>query len=69
MTRDTGYPKMISKGFAGVPNNVDAAFVWSGNGKIYFFKVSWHSSFFVAWRMLGKESRTGAAKDGKVTGT
>merc|ERR1712214_220739 len=25
-------------GFDGIPNSVDAAFVWSGNGLIYFFK-------------------------------
>ena len=27
-------------GFDGIPSFVDAAFVWSGNGKIYFFKVN-----------------------------
>ena len=36
---DDGYPKEIEKGFEGIPNNVDAAFVWTGNEKIYFFKV------------------------------
>ena len=28
----------MSAGFSGVPSNVDAAFVWPANGKIYFFK-------------------------------
>ena len=37
---DPNYPKQISKGFAGIPSNIDAAFVWSGNGKIYFTKGS-----------------------------
>lgn len=38
---DKGYPKKISKGFKGVPaSGIDAAFVWSGNDLIYFFKVS-----------------------------
>ena len=39
MTLDSDSPKLISKGFVGIPNDIDAAFVWSGNGKIYFFKV------------------------------
>ncbi len=35
---DTNYPKSISEGFAGIPSDINTAFVWSGNGKIYFFK-------------------------------
>ena len=33
-----GYPKKISDVFHNVPNNVDSAFMWSGNGRIYFTK-------------------------------
>jgi len=38
MKLDPGYPKDLSEGFPGIPYYVDTAFVWSGNGKIYFFK-------------------------------
>jgi len=31
---------MIRDGFPGAPDNMDAAFVWSGNGRIYFIKGS-----------------------------
>ena len=33
-----GLPILISEGFPGIPNDVDTAFVWSGNQKLYFFK-------------------------------
>jgi len=33
-----GYPRLISTGFKGVPDNPDAAFIWSGNGRIFFIK-------------------------------
>ena len=40
-----GYPKNLRDGFPGIPNNVDTAFVWSGNGKIYFFKDNQYWKF------------------------
>ena len=33
-----GYPKDINKEFLGLPNEIDSAFVWSGNGRLYFTK-------------------------------
>lgn len=33
-----GNPLLISSRFPGLPRNLDAAFVWSGNGKLYFIK-------------------------------
>jgi hypothetical protein len=35
---ERGFPQDMSNGFPGIPNNVDAVFVWGGNGKLYFIK-------------------------------
>lgn len=45
MRMDKGYPKLISTGFAGIPDSIDAAFIWSGNGKTYFFKGEYFFKF------------------------
>ena len=42
---DKGYPKLISTGFAGIPDSIDAAFIWRGNGKTYFFKGEYFFKF------------------------
>ena len=42
---DEEYPKLIREGFADIPDNVDAAFVWPVNNKIYFFKGSQYWKF------------------------
>ena len=55
---DAGYPKLISSGFPGIPNNIDAAFKWVANGKMYFFKGSQY------WRFesdLGSTGRPGVS--------
>ena len=40
-------PRNISEGFDGIPNNIDTAFVWSGNGKTYFKKGTGFFFFFM----------------------
>lgn len=34
----SGYPKRISQVYRGIPSHIDTAYVWSGNGRIYFMK-------------------------------
>ena len=33
-----GFPRQISDVFPGLPNHIDSAFRWNGNGKVYFTK-------------------------------
>ncbi|XP_071829095.1 neutrophil collagenase-like [Apostichopus japonicus] len=33
-----GYPRSISANWGGIPSNLDAAFFWTGNSYLYFFK-------------------------------
>lgn len=51
LTRESiasGYPKLISKSWPGLPGNIDAAFTYR-NGKTYFFKGSQY------WRYNGRK--------------
>ena len=34
-----GYPKEIKEVFKGVPNNINAVFIWGKDGKTYFFST------------------------------
>ncbi|XP_043070505.1 stromelysin-3 isoform X1 [Drosophila grimshawi] len=45
---EDGYPKLISKGWPGLPGNIDAAFTYK-NGKTYFFKGTQY------WRYQGTQ--------------
>ena len=45
MRPQRGYPKDVSDGFPGISTGIDAAFVWGGNGKIYFFNVTKYWKF------------------------
>lgn len=40
------FPYQISRIYQGIPNNIDAAFRWSGNNKIYFMKGNLFSLCF-----------------------
>lgn len=51
-----GYPRLISRDWEGLPNNVDAAFTWT-NGKTYFFKDSEY------WRFTNRELDSGYPKE------
>ena len=57
---DDGYPRLISSGFPGMPNDLDAAFVWPHNGHYYFFKGSQYWRF--EWNLNGT-GQLGASSD------
>ncbi|XP_070572235.1 stromelysin-3-like [Ptychodera flava] len=46
---DSGYPKPIFLEFPGLPNDIDAAFEYSGNGQTYFFKDNYF--YMLNWQM------------------
>ncbi|XP_043469115.1 matrix metalloproteinase-14 isoform X3 [Leptopilina heterotoma] len=52
----SGYPKLISSSWKGLPGNIDAAFTYK-NGKTYFFKGSKY------WRYIGKKMDGDYPKD------
>jgi Matrixin/Hemopexin len=38
MVKEGGYPRLIANGFPGIPDNIDAVFVWPGDNLTYFVK-------------------------------
>ncbi|KAK5645914.1 hypothetical protein RI129_004378 [Pyrocoelia pectoralis] len=40
LNKKVGEPKLIADGYDNVPNHIDAAFIWSGSGHLYFFRGS-----------------------------
>ncbi|XP_012278476.1 matrix metalloproteinase-14 isoform X2 [Orussus abietinus] len=52
----SGYPRLISNSWKGLPGNIDAAFTYK-NGKTYFFKGSKY------WRYVGKRMDGSYPKD------
>ena len=48
---EDGWPKNITEVFPGVPNNLDTAFQWYHDKRVYFFK----GSFYYIWNQsIGK---------------
>ena len=39
-------PRLIEDEWKGVPNNIDAAFYWQDNKKVYFFKKEYFYRYF-----------------------
>lgn len=44
--KEGGYPRLIANGFPGIPDNIDAAFVWPGDNLTYFVKSKWLDEVF-----------------------
>ncbi|GAU90153.1 hypothetical protein RvY_02613 [Ramazzottius varieornatus] len=38
MVKEGGYPRLIANGFPGIPDSIDASFVWPGDNLTYFVK-------------------------------